>query len=276
MKPRTLTTILLTILLIPALGQTQFVPSTAVVSVDTVEVLPGAAFRVPVRMASSSVNFVGLQIPLQFQSSHVTVDSISFIGSLKPSGSNGAGHIGSGEVLISYYPGFSPPPYTSVAASEGLLAIMHGRVSAAATPGVIAIDSIYQSGLKWVGIGFSDANGMGMYTPAGFVGGALKVLSPTGVGDNADGLPSGFTLAQNYPNPFNPVTMIEFTLPRASQVHLDVYNVLGQRVEQLVDNSLAAGTHQIVFDGSGHPSGIYFYRLTHTAGTQTQKMILLK
>jgi len=79
-------------------------------------------------------------------------------------------------------------------------------------------------------------------------------------------LPDGFLLSQNYPNPFNPTTKIEFNLPTASDVTLEVYNVLGQRVITLVEGPQAAGLHSVTWnsvDQSGHTvsSGIYFYRL---------------
>jgi len=76
-------------------------------------------------------------------------------------------------------------------------------------------------------------------------------------------LPTKFALDQNYPNPFNPSTIIEFTLPRKAQVELSIYNLLGQRVRVLVDESKTAGRHAVVWDGrdtNGNEigSGIYF------------------
>jgi hypothetical protein len=104
----------------------------------------------------------------------------------------------------------------------------------------------------------------------------VKVLVPTGVDDDPSGLPTAFALAQNYPNPFNPVTVIDFALPKSGQVKLEVFNVLGQLVETLVDKSMPAGNHSVDFNASSKPSGVYFYRLTHQFGSQTRKMVLLK
>ena len=86
-----------------------------------------------------------------------------------------------------------------------------------------------------------------------------------------------FTLSQNYPNPFNPTTNIVYTLPRKEHVKLTVYNILGQEVATLVDEEKSPGEYTVTFDGSGLPSGFYFYRL-YTAGgvSETRKMILLK
>ena len=82
--------------------------------------------------------------------------------------------------------------------------------------------------------------------------------------------------AQNYPNPFNPSTTIEFSIPAPGRVRLDVFNVLGQVVENLVDERLPAGIHEVEFFSGSLPSGIYFYRLVNGDQTQTRKMILLK
>jgi len=94
-------------------------------------------------------------------------------------------------------------------------------------------------------------------------------------------VPEGFTLDQNYPNPFNPKTTISFSLPTTSHVTLEIFNVLGQQVTTLVDQTMGAGQHQIDWnstDQSGSPvaSGVYFYRLTTSEQTLSKKMLLLK
>jgi Leucine-rich repeat (LRR) protein len=85
-----------------------------------------------------------------------------------------------------------------------------------------------------------------------------------------------FNLSQNYPNPFNPSTTIKFGLPKESEVSLAIYNILGQRVTQLVNQQLKAGYHEAVFNNSNYSSGIYFYRLQAGDFVETKKMILLK
>lgn len=97
----------------------------------------------------------------------------------------------------------------------------------------------------------------------------------------SDMLPSRFQLYHNYPNPFNPATTMRYDLPHASQVRLEVYNVLGQRIATLVDESQEAGQHQVSWNGvdsDGRPvsSGIYFYRLKTDEFVETKKMMLLK
>jgi len=89
-------------------------------------------------------------------------------------------------------------------------------------------------------------------------------------------LPDEFSLSQNYPNPFNPATDISFSLPTPSNVTLEVFNVLGQRVAILADGAYAAGRHTVTWNATGNSSGIYFYRLRADGFVETKKMLLLK
>ncbi len=104
----------------------------------------------------------------------------------------------------------------------------------------------------------------------------------TSVDDNNTGLmPSDLNLNQNYPNPFNPTTTISFSLVRASDVTLTVYNALGQQVKQLVNSRFPAGSHEVVWDGTDArnnfvASGVYFYRLSDGETSHSRKMLLLK
>ena len=99
--------------------------------------------------------------------------------------------------------------------------------------------------------------------------------------DEPANLPTAFALAQNYPNPFNPRTAIKFALPVATHVRLEVFNVLGQRVAVLKDEPMAAGRHEVTWDGANThgksvATGVYLYRLTTEQYTETRKMVLLK
>ncbi len=104
----------------------------------------------------------------------------------------------------------------------------------------------------------------------------------TGIDDETPTeLPLKFQLVQNYPNPFNPTTNILFTTPRAEDVTLTVYDVLGRKIRTLVDKNLKPGIHTVQWDGRDQygnaiSSGIYFYRLQARDFIQTKKMILMK
>lgn len=89
-------------------------------------------------------------------------------------------------------------------------------------------------------------------------------------------LPQGLALQQNYPNPFNPSTNIQFEVPELSTIKLEVFNMLGQKVVELVNQPLNAGTYTYTFDASGLASGIYIYRLETGSQSITRKMLLIK
>jgi len=112
--------------------------------------------------------------------------------------------------------------------------------------------------------------------------GEIRIDASTGVGDGSTpSLPAGFALAQNYPNPFNPSTTIEFALPERSQVVLEIFNIIGQRVRALLEADLPAGEHSLLWNGDYEngrpcPSGIYFYRLRTGDRSLVRKMALVK
>jgi len=89
-------------------------------------------------------------------------------------------------------------------------------------------------------------------------------------------IPTEFALHQNYPNPFNPVTTIQFDIPEAGEVRLDVYNILGKKVATLVQGRLEIGGYTVGWDAAGIASGIYYYRISSAKFTSTKKMILMK
>ncbi len=89
-------------------------------------------------------------------------------------------------------------------------------------------------------------------------------------------LPTRVRLAQNYPNPFNPSTIISYELPEALQVRLDVYDITGRHVVNLVNSQMAAGRHQVTFNAMNLSSGVYLYRLQAGSITQIKKLMVLK
>jgi hypothetical protein len=99
---------------------------------------------------------------------------------------------------------------------------------------------------------------------------------PVSINNNNNGLPTSFDLKQNYPNPFNPSTSISFDLPKAEFVNITIYNSVGQEVAVLVNESKSAGSHELNFDASHLPSGVYLYRLKAGDYVKTMKMSLIK
>jgi hypothetical protein len=89
-------------------------------------------------------------------------------------------------------------------------------------------------------------------------------------------VPAKFSLSQNYPNPFNAATTIEYALPHATVVRLEVFDILGQRVATVIDGPKPAGYHRARWNAAGLPSGIYFARLRAGNYTAIKKMTLLK
>jgi hypothetical protein len=85
-----------------------------------------------------------------------------------------------------------------------------------------------------------------------------------------------FHLYQNYPNPFNPKTIITYELPVANYVDLSLYNILGEKVANLVSEKVEAGQHQAEWDATGFASGVYYYKLNAGEFQQVRKMVLIK
>jgi hypothetical protein len=90
------------------------------------------------------------------------------------------------------------------------------------------------------------------------------------------GVVTEYALRNNYPNPFNPTTTISFDLVEAGFTSLKVYNIQGQEVSTLVNGNMTSGSHSVLFDAAGLPSGMYLYRLNVNGYSAEQKMLLLK
>ena len=97
---------------------------------------------------------------------------------------------------------------------------------------------------------------------------------------NEKSIPNDFTLHQNYPNPFNPVTNIEYTLPEESRVVFEIYNVLGQKINTLLDANKEAGQYLVKWNGTNDAgrkvtAGIYFIRMRAGTFEKSIKVMLL-
>ncbi len=83
-------------------------------------------------------------------------------------------------------------------------------------------------------------------------------------------------MSQNYPNPFNPATKISFAVPKAGNVELKVYDILGREVATLVNEVKQPGIYNVDFNASNFASGIYFYTMKSGDFTAVKKMVLVK
>ncbi len=105
---------------------------------------------------------------------------------------------------------------------------------------------------------------------------ALDSATITGVVSDNTGIPSGYFLYQNYPDPFNPTTVIQYAIPKAGHITLQVYDELGREVATLVNENKEAGQYRVNFNGSNLSSGIYFYRIQAGSYSAVKKLLLLK
>jgi hypothetical protein len=98
----------------------------------------------------------------------------------------------------------------------------------------------------------------------------------TGLNQISQIVPDKFEVYQNYPNPFNPSTTIRFNIPSGGFTNLSVYNMLGQKVETLLNKRLDAGSYRYDWHPSGLSSGVYYYILKSDNYSDTKKMLLIK
>jgi len=88
--------------------------------------------------------------------------------------------------------------------------------------------------------------------------------------------PSLFSLCDNYPNPFNPSTKINFSLPYQTKVRINVYDILGRKVAELINGEKSAGTYEVNFEAENLSSGVYIYQLEYPGQVISKKMLLMK
>ncbi len=151
------------------------------------------------------------------------------------------------------------------------------------TPGAICPET---GDTTWYYVDWLLVRGIGIYreetieTAARQLIGAIingvKYGTLVGVDENSLMIPTSFHLMQNYPNPFNTSTMITYEIPRETFVTLEVYDMLGRKVAQLVNRTKQPGHYQEVFDASMLSSGVYIYRLRAGEFNKTNVMILIK
>jgi hypothetical protein len=105
---------------------------------------------------------------------------------------------------------------------------------------------------------------------------AQVTLDPVGITHNNNEVPDKFNLEQNFPNPFNPNTLIDFSIPKAGNVKLEVFDAAGRKVATIVNEEMEAGNYRHDFNAGNLSTGVYFYKLIAAGFTQTKKMVLVK
>lgn len=252
--------------------------------IENKTVAPGQSFILRVLLDNSDFDLTGLKIPLRISSSKITCSYVGFGGSIKNPEMSSYYKIDGRSIDIAYIPAVIDP-LAVISTDSGMIATLYLTVAAGApdenvtiapvnelTPVSFGGHTIYKSKR----LETTDATGQYILTPQ-FEGGNVNIRLSSGVDDEGgDMVPMEFALHQNYPNPFNPTTHIAFDLPARSFVSLDVYDLLGRRVATLAEGIMESGRHELDWDASGHPSGMYLYRLKTDGATQTKKMILMK
>jgi len=99
---------------------------------------------------------------------------------------------------------------------------------------------------------------------------------PIGIKSISTEIPKVFKVYQNYPNPFNPKTLINFDIPKASDVKIAIYDLLGREVEVIINRNLEPGKYSFDFVALNYASGVYFYRITAGEFTDIKKMLIVK
>ena len=174
---------------------------------------------------------------------------------------------------INIYDGFTP--------AEKWQTISNGIGKAQAGPGDIS--EVTSSGPytiapgQTINVGFAIAGGNNLDDLRTSIASARSVYQSiiTDV-NNKKAVVYSFNLSQNYPNPFNPTTIINYSLPKASNVKLTIYNLLGQIVATIVNSFKQAGKHSIQFSAANIASGVYIYTINAGNFFASRKMLLLK
>ncbi len=123
-------------------------------------------------------------------------------------------------------------------------------------------------------IGISESNTVMLH--GNNLSGYFLISNKESVENDVKSTPAKFNLFQNYPNPFNPTTTIKYEIPVTGKVMLSIYNLLGQKVSELVNKNQSAGSYEVTWDAQKFSSGVYLYQLTSGNYSVSKKLLLLK
>lgn len=243
--------------------------STVSVSIPDTSAAPGDIIVLPILAQNIPPDTVwSADITLGFNSAVVQAESVLFSGTLVSNWANDYNIVA--DSINMALAG------SQTISGSGALAYIRFKVLSSASPGDSSV--IHFKKMK-----FNEDT-----TVVPVKDGVIRI-TPTSVHENENlNLPKDFNLGQNFPNPFNPTTIIPFRVNGSQfMVHgpvhttLIIYNVLGQKVNILMNESLKPGTYQATWDGKNDagekvPSGVYFYRLKSRNASETRKMVLMR
>ena len=217
----------------------------------------------------------GITLPMKWTSTgQVLLDSVSFVGTrvlylaVKPvTIDTVAQNVKVGDVV--FFEAYIP-------AGDGLLCKLYFTIPSGTVDQHMYMDTTF---IDPASLLFTMANGFGMLPQ--LLDGEVTIGTPAGVDDNNPAVPLTYSLGQNYPNPFNPTTTIAYSIERKGHVNVSIYNILGQKVYNLVDREMEPGSYQATWEGtdtfgSEVASGIYFYKMISNNYVETRKMLLMR
>lgn len=231
-------------------------------------------------LCNTNVPLAALIVPVKLESNDLILDSVVF-SSLVPSGSfnlNSQLSESRRRGFVQVLPLLSGSPATFYAYDEEIFRIYY-RVKLNADEGEIPVDTFYNrfyDAGHWITDEIQASDGLGRSIFPDFQAGSIWTDQTTNVDDEVALVPSEFALEQNFPNPFNPSTTITFTVPSSGRVSLEVYNILGRKVETLLDEQVESGLHSVVWSAENAPSAMYFYKLSYSGGSILRKMAIVK
>ncbi len=263
-------------------------------------IVPGDSFQVGIYIWNDE-DIGGFTIPIVYSSDYVEVSSMDTTGGVFSfyqwaAGAKWDSIPDANRWLFGWFAAdptnpLTPPippdtlPGGELSDKARFVAAFNFRVLEGATPEVINIDTIFFPPAGYWAMSIDRTPGGAPYNIVNIE----PIYKDCGLGDiflpveEVDGpnLPTSYSLSQNVPNPFNPNTTIEFALPRTSEVNLDVFNLLGQKVRTLVNDQLRAGFQRVEWDGKDDngaevASGVYLYRIKAGTFVESKKMMLLK
>lgn len=254
------------------------------VTVQSRSVESGETFTVDITLMANDANITSMIVPIIVSSPYITCTGVDFSGSLAAGTMDKSYILDGGEITIHYMASHEGAAST-ISETSGLIATLQFQVDNSAPNYLVIIDAIEvdltfeangQVFSRWERLEFADDTGGSALIP-NFTFGQINIKKATDIADELnDNLPQSFELSQNYPNPFNPATNIAFALPVKANVRLEIFNLLGQKVANLIQGEMEAGYHEVNWNAGQAPSGVYFYRLITDDKSLTRKMMLLK